>query len=185
MERIFTDKERENYKGLIEYSEEFIDKCLNVYLDDEEMVELLKEKSFLVITKIQREINKEITSSDIIEAYEYDNIDEIVQTAYKIEINKDLQNDFIKLYDKQYRSKGKYIKDGRVVSSLGKNYFRKPVSVEKLPIPEPSDRLKAALEYNENCQAAGRIAAGNHIAGGGIIPESSEPGGALEKKYSK
>ena len=185
MEKIFTDKERENYKGLIEYPEDFIDKCLTIYLDDEEMVELLKEKSFLVITKIQREINKEITSSDIVEAYEYDNIDEIVQRAYKIEINKELQNDFIKLYDKQYRSKGKYIKDGRVVSSLGKNYFMKPVSAKPAPDYKMSSRCEAALEYNENCQAAGRIAAENYIAGGGIKPESSEPGGALEKKYSK
>ena len=184
MEKIFTDKERENYKGLIEYPEEFIDKCLTVYLDDEEMAELLKEKSFLVITKIQREINKEITSSDIVEAYEYDNIDEIVQRAHKTEINKDLQNDFIKLYDKQYRSKGKYIKDGKVYSKAPKLKmveYRKPVSAKPAPDYKMSPSCKAALEYNENCQAAGRIAAENHIAGGGILPSFDEE----EKIYTK
>ena len=156
MEKIFTAKEREKYKGLIEYPEEFIDKCLTVYLDDEEMAELLKEKSFLVITKIQREINKEITSSDIVEACEYDNIDEIVQRAYKIEINKELQNDFIKLYDQQYTSKGKYIKDGQVLSKITRLSvcdYRPPVSTEIIPDSKMvglEKSIQKHLEYKQN-----------------------------------
>ena len=82
MERIFNKKEREIYKDLMEYPETFIDKCLSVFPEDEEMVELLEEKSFLVISKIQREINKEITSSDIVDANEHYNMDEIIQRAY-------------------------------------------------------------------------------------------------------
>ena len=180
MEKIFTDKERENYKGLIEYPEEFIDKCLTIYLDDEEMAELLKEKSFLVITKIQREINKEITSSDIVEANEYDNIDEIVQRAYKIEINKDLKNDFIKLYDKQYRSKGLFIENGKVVARMSMGGYRSANLKSIHPTSEVNPYWKAVLEYDEDRRAAGKIAAENHIAGGGILPSFDE-----EKIYTK
>ena len=186
MGRIFTKEQREKYKNLIEYPQKFIDKCLSIYKEDEEIKELLEEKSFLINAVINSIVNKQITSSEIVEAYRNDNIDEIVQMAYKIELCKDLQKDFMKLYDEQYRSKGKYIKDGKVYNNAPKLVeYRKPVSVKPVPGYKMSPSCKAALEYNENCQAAGRIAAENYIAGGGIKPESSEPGGALEKKYSK
>ena len=43
--------------------------------------------------------------------------------------------------------------------------------------------IQKHLDYNESRRAAGRIAAENHITGGGILPEYDGPGGALEKKY--
>ena len=85
MGRIFNEEERKIYKNLIDYPEDFTYKCLTAYSDDEEMEELLREKSFLVISKIQRESNEEITTSDIIEADRNNNMGEIVQRAYKIE----------------------------------------------------------------------------------------------------
>ena len=189
MGRIFNEEERKIYKDLIEYPETFIDKCLSVFPEDEEMIELLEEKSFLVILKIQREINKEITSSDIVDANEHYNMDEIIQRAYMIEKNKDLKNDFNKLYEQQYTSKGKYIRNGKVLNAFTRLKFceyRPPVSAEVISDSKMADLEKSIqkhLDYNESRRAAGRIAAENHIAGGGILPEYDGPGGALEKKY--
>lgn len=189
MGRIFNEEERKIYKDLMEYPETFIDKCLSVFPEDEEMVELLEEKSFLVISKIQREINKEITSSDIVDANEHYNMDEIIQRAYMIEKNKDLKNDFNKLYEQQYTSKGKYIKNGIVLNKITRFKFceyRPPVSAEVISDSKMAGLEKSIqkhLDYNESRRTAGRIAAENHIAGGGILPEYDGPGGALEKKY--
>ena len=169
MERLFDKEERYILKNLMEYPEEFKDKCLSVYEDDEEMKELLEEGSVLVLRKIRMEIEKGITSSDIVEAYETDKMDEIVQRAYMIEKNKELKEDIMKLYNEQYISKGKYIRNGQVF--INPCMYRPPVSAEIIPDEKMAPLEKAIQEHItclENRRAAGRIAAEKHIAGGGM-----------------
>lgn len=160
MERRFTEEQRNQYKDLIEYPQAFIDKCLLVFAEDEEMKELLEEKSFLVNAILNSEIKKENSSK---------------------EICKTLKNDFIKLYNEQYRSKGLFIENGKVVARMGIGNYRCAKLVSVHPSFEISPRCKAALEYNESRRAAGRIAAENHIAGGGILPSFDDN----EKIYTK
>ena len=90
-----------------------------------------------------------------------------------IEKNKNLKEDFIKLYDQQYSSKGKYIKNGEVHSKLTRLEFceyRPPVSFKVIPDSKMAPLEKAIQEhltFLEGRRAAGRIAAEKHIAGGG------------------
>ncbi len=160
MKRRFTEEQRNQYKDLIEYSQEFIDKCLLVFAEDEEMKELLEEKSFLVNAILNSEIKKENSSK---------------------EICKTLKNDFIKLYNEQYRSKGLFIENGKVVARMGMGGYRSANLESIHPTSEVNPYWKAVLEYNEDRRAAGRIAAENHIAGGGILPSFDEE----EKIYTK
>lgn len=57
-------------------------------------------------------------------------------------------------------------KNKQVCTRLGINHFKKPVSAKALPSSEISSTCKAAIDYKDSCEAAGRIKAENYIAGG-------------------
>ena len=172
---VLTKEQREKYKGLMEYPQEFIDKCLLVYPNDELVKELLEERSLALLAVLDERRSQIISTEEIVEASKNGEMDDIVERAKKVEEAKELYNDFRVLYDEQYHSKGNYIKDGKVHYSetVFNSYvtrhsllrkFSKPVLNEKLPEKKPSKMLKAALDYNESRYAAGIVAAGNHIS---------------------
>lgn len=165
---IFTEKEIELYKNKMEYPQEFIDKCLKLYPDNEEVKELLDMKSFLLGSYIKNSIPAAITYEDIVEANKKCDFTEVARKNKERMDKSELLSKFLELYDEQYHSKGKCIKNGKVYFSLLREY-KAPIKCEILP-PEkgPSKRLIAALDYNESCRAAGLKAAENYIAGGAI-----------------
>ncbi len=172
---IITDDQKELYKNKMEYPQEFIDRCLKVFPDNEIVKELLETKSFLLGSYIKNSIPAAITYEDIVEANKKCDFTEVARKNKERMDKSELFNKFMKLYDEQYSSNGWYIKDGKVHynenvfnsyvtrHSLLRN-FSKPVLAEKVPEYKPSKSLVAALDYNDACRAAGLTAAENHIS---------------------
>ena len=102
---------KESFKNKMEYPQEFIDKCLCVYPDDEEIKQLLKDKSYGLRMALNKKCPKEITAEELIEAAEKGTTDELVERGKRIKAAKELCDDFFELYEEQYLSKGRAISD--------------------------------------------------------------------------
>lgn len=87
MTNFYNEKIKKINKNKMEYPQEFINKCLLAYPEDKKIKILLDEKSFLLAGELKKRDNGELYA------------------------------EFNKLYDEQYRSKGKIIENGLVVYS--------------------------------------------------------------------
>lgn len=102
---------KKSFKNKMEYPQEFIDKCLYAYPDDEEIKQLLKDKSYGLRMALNKKCPKEITTEELIEAAEKGTTDELVERGKRIKAAKELCDDFFELYEEQYLSKGRAISD--------------------------------------------------------------------------
>ena len=102
---------KESFKNKMEYPQEFIDKCLYAYPDDEEIKQLLEDKSYGLRMVLNKKCPKEITTEELIEAAEKGTTDELVERGKRIKAAKELCDDFFELYEEQYLSKGRAISD--------------------------------------------------------------------------
>ncbi len=117
MSKWFDDMQKELNKNKIDYPQDFIDKCLIIFPNDEVIKTLLDDKSFLLGEELQKRSKQVISEQELREASENSNMEEVVKKAKTVEGAKELLANFIDLYDKQYLSKGYLIKDGLVVYS--------------------------------------------------------------------
>jgi hypothetical protein len=106
-----------NFNGLMEYPEKFEKKCIELYPDNEKIVDLLSKKSYLLCNELV--IPEEVTDEEILEAANKNDFTEIAKKASDRIAKLQLRNDFDRLYDEQYLAKGEYIdeKYGNVVKS--------------------------------------------------------------------
>ncbi len=96
-----------NFEGLMEYPEEFQKKCISLYPDNEKIIDLLSKKSYLLYNELV--IPDEVTDEEIVEASKSNNFTEVARKNADRMAKKQLRDEFDKLYDEQYLSKGKYI----------------------------------------------------------------------------
>ena len=105
-----------NFEGLMEYPEEFQKKCLELYPDNKKIIDLLSKKSYLLYNELV--IPEEVTDDEILEASKKKNFTEVARKNALRMAKLQLRDDFDKLYEEQYLSKGNYIdKNGIVVSN--------------------------------------------------------------------
>ena len=103
-----------NFEGLIEYPEEFQKKCISLYSDNEKIIDLLSKKSYLLYNELV--IPDEVTDEEILEASNKNDFTEVARKNADRMAKLQLRDEFDKLYDDQYLSKGNYInKFGNVV----------------------------------------------------------------------
>jgi len=104
-----------NFEGLMEYPEEFQKKCISLYPDNERIIDLLSKKSYLLYNELL--IPEEVTDDEILEASKKKKFTEVARKNALRMAKLQLRDDFDKLYEEQYLSKGNYIdKNGIVVS---------------------------------------------------------------------
>lgn len=169
MSKWFDDMQKELNKNKIKYPQDFIDKCLIIFPDDEVIKTLLDDKSFLLGEELKNRSKQVITTEELAKANENGSTEELVRKAKTIEGAKELFESFIDLYDEQYRSKGKFIDAGLVGFSesvlLDYKVRKGEIKVKKLEIDPVAQResyesLRLMLEQN-----AARRLEGERIAG--------------------
>lgn len=169
MSKWFDDMQKELNKNKINYPQDFIDKCLIIFPDDEVIKTLLDDKSFLLGEELKNRSKQVITTEELAKANENGSTEELVRKAKTIEGAKELFESFIDLYDEQYRSKGKFIDAGLVGFSesvlLDYKVRKGEIKVKKLEIDPVAQResyesLRLMLEQN-----AARRLEGERIAG--------------------
>ena len=106
-----------NYEGLMEYPEDFQKRCIELYPDNEKIIDLLSKKSYLLYNELV--IPDEVTDEEILEASKKNDFTEVARKAADRIAKRQLRDDFDKLYDEQYLAKGEYIdeKYGNVVKN--------------------------------------------------------------------
>lgn len=153
----YDDMQKKLNKNKMNYPENFIDKCLSVFPEDEEIITLLDDKSFLLGEELEKRSKQVISTEELAKASENGNIEEVAKKAKTIEGAKELFANFIDLYDEQYRSKGKFINAGLVGFSesvlLDYKVRKGEIKVEELEIDPVAQRrsyesLRLMLEQN-------------------------------------
>lgn len=146
----WTEKQlKKSFKNKMEYPQEFIDKCLYAYPDDEEIKQLLEDKSYGLRMALKKKCPKEITTEELIEAAEKGTTDELVERGKRIKAAKELCDDFFELYDEQYLSRGHMISDSGleyISSSIKLEYDIRHGKIER-GVPVTNAQL-ASLERN-------------------------------------
>lgn len=169
MSNWYDDMQKELNKNKMEYPQEFVDKCLSVFPEDEEIKTLLDDKSFLLGEALQKKSKQVISTEELAKASEIGTTEEVVKKAKTIEGAKELFANFIDLYDEQYRSKGYFITAGLVGYSdgilLDYKVRKGEIKVKKIKIDpvaqrEADEALRLILEQN-----AARRREGERIAG--------------------
>lgn len=138
-----------NFEGLMEYPEEFQKKCLTLYPDNKEIIDLLSKKSYLLYDKLKKLVPNEITDEEIFEASKAKNFDEIAKKNTDRKEKMQLIEDFNKLYDDQYLSKGSYIDESGLVCYCSYNKIGNVTKDgEKVKIMSPSINETEIKERN-------------------------------------
>ena len=127
MGRKISDIVKDNFKNKMEYPQEFIDKCLKAYPDNEEVKQLLDDKSFLLGSFLREHMPKEITSKELSESPE---------KAIEVIIKRELVRDFDLLYETQYLRKSLHMTSVGMVESdpSGITEFNLDIKDGKVPI---------------------------------------------------
>ena len=128
------------YKNKIQYPKEFIDKCLELFPEDDLVKDLLDENSFALVGILDERKSEKLSAEEVLEAHSRGSMDDIVQKAKRISSIKELYKDFSILYDEQYHSKGNYIKGGKVLFSK-EVLHRYQVSHKILPSKKESSQI--------------------------------------------
>lgn len=171
MSNWYEETQKKLNKNKMEYPQEFIDKCLKVYPNDEVIKTLLDDKSFLLGAELEKRSKIKISSEELAESGKKGTTSELVKKADTIKAAKELLSDFIKLYDEQYRSKGNYIRNGLDCYSdevlLDYKIRTGKIKVEKVKIDPVYDRvcheaLVRRLEQNEDRRREGARIAGEY-----------------------
>lgn len=166
---------RELCKGKMEFPQEFIDKALANFPNDEELKILIEDKSFLLGDYLRKLCSVSISAEEFSAASENGDMDNLVKKSNQIKTAKELSSSFEELYDEQYRSKGKFIENGLEGYSDGVLLDYKIrhgiIKVRKVKIDPVYDRqcheaLVYRLEQNEARRAEGARRAGEYRCGG-------------------
>ncbi|MBR2603920.1 MAG: hypothetical protein IKE10_02755 [Bacilli bacterium] len=166
---------RELCKDKMEFPQEFIDKALANFPDDEELKTLIEDKSFLLGDYLRKLCSTTISAEELSSASESGDMDNLVKKSNQINAAKELSSSFKDLYDEQYCSKGKAIKNGLVVYSpeikLDYDIRHGIIKVHKVKIDPVYDRqcheaLVRRLEQNEARRIEGARRAGEYRCGG-------------------
>ena len=170
MAKWYDDMQKKLNKNKMEYPKEFIDKCLSVFPEDEEIKTLLDDKSFLLGVELEKRSKQVISAEELAKASENGSTEEVVKKAIIIKGAKELFASFIELYDEQYRSKGKFIREGLVGYSdgvlLDYNVRHGITKVKKIKIIDPvaqrklDEDIRRTLEQNEARRREGERIAG-------------------------
>ena len=135
-----------NFDGKMEYSKDFIKKCLALYPNNEKIIDLLSRKSYLL---------KE----------------ELIQGIEKADSNKkekeDLYNEFNNLYKEQYLSRNLYIDEkygtvSEVLVHFGNIEREKKIPLEELASLERNSRKM--LQQNKSRRNIGSDVAAKYIS---------------------
>ena len=117
---------RKSFENKMEYPEEFVIKCNEIYPDNEEIEELLKTKSFLLGSVLKRLSSQDETNQEKMGLYET----------------------FEELYRQQYTSKGKIITVWGLKSS---KRYNKQEEIEKgklIPVEKFTSAQIASIQHN-------------------------------------
>ena len=168
----------ENFKNKIEYPQEFIDKCLSVYPDDEDVKQLIEDKSFLLGRYLRQHVPALITKKELKEASENGTMEELNKRGEEIKVKRSLANDFDSLYEEQYLRKDLHISKFGIVSK-DLNHITsyncklrhgevKPVRVKVDRVAERSGQegLRLTLEQNAERRRVGEEIAKDMWCGG-------------------
>lgn len=140
---------KELNKNKMEYPKEFIDKCLSIFPEDEEIKTLLDDKSYSLGEELQKRLKQMISAEELSKATEEGTMDELVKRVNTIKGTKELFARFIDLYDEQYRSKGKFIRNGLVGYSpqvlLDYKVRKGEIKVHEVKI-DPNEEMKRNAE---------------------------------------
>ena len=129
-----------NFEGLMEYPEEFQKKCIELYPNNKEIIDLLSKKSYMLYKKLKELIPSEVTDEEIIEASKKNNFCEVARKYSDRMAKIELCRNFEKLYEEQYLSKGNYIDKMGLVVSDSTLQLRNNVATGKIKIKK--DKLK-------------------------------------------
>ena len=171
----YNEMQRNLNKNKMDYPQDFIDKVLESFPEDEEMKTLLNDKSFLLGEYLKKMSSKKISAEELTSANENGTMEELVKKGNQIKAAKELFSDFIKLYDEQYRSKGKFINNGLLSYSdavlLDYKIRKGEIKVHKIKVDPVAERksheaLVRKLEQNEDRRRRGEEWAKNQWCGG-------------------
>ena len=152
-----------NFEGLMEYPEEFQKKCISLYPDNKKIIDLLSKKSYLLYNELV--IPDEVTDEEILEASKKNDFTEVARKSTDRMAKKQLRDDFDKLYDEQYLSKGKYIdiEYGGVIKCPYNN-FGKIKEVKKVKIKNTPYFTEEEIRRNNYRRKLGAVEAGKFIS---------------------
>ncbi len=168
----------ENFKNKIEYPQEFIDKCLSVYPDDEDVKQLIEDKSFLLGRYLRQHVPALITKKELIEASKNGTMEELNKRGEEIKIKRGLADDFDRLYEDQYLRKDLHInrfgivgKDSNHITSYRCKLRHGEVELAKFKIDRVAERkgqegLRLTLEQNAERRRVGEEIAKDMWCGG-------------------
>ena len=163
----FADAIRKNFNNKMEYPQDFIDKCLSVYPDNEEIKELLEDKSFLLGKFLKTNISL-ITKEELKKSTK----EELDKRRKEIQAKQDLILDFEILYENQYLRNNKCIDErcGLVYNDPSHKFEHdcdsKSGDIKKIVLKvdpnkqlEKQEELRHQLDKNESERRQGYILA--------------------------
>lgn len=162
-----------NFENKMVYPQEFIDACLSLYPDNEDVKKYINTRSFLLGNLLRKLIPNQVSDEEINEAHENNEMKDILSRIDDRFNKRKLYLQFKLLYEEQYLSKGKFISNyGLVIYSpeaelnykIEHGLIKPDGKITKSQLISLQQNISDRLDQNAQRRRRGSDIAGRHIS---------------------
>ena len=161
-----------NFDNKMFFPEDFKKRCKELYPNNNRIKYLLGRKSYLLRYELKKQIPAPLGKKAILRAYKKGTMDELVKIQVFYDKAEALYEEFLKLYEEQYLSKGKAINEyyGNVYYSdqiklqynIDHGYIERGDRVTRSQLANLERNLASRTDQNIDRRAAGEDRAGKY-----------------------